>query len=85
MFKAFVTALLVALGLIAIPAPLPVTNVAAIADNEASEWAMYWHEAFEEYEDEFTAIFNATEFKVSKNGRSMVKGIHAKSFKFAAK
>jgi hypothetical protein len=49
-------------------------------------WDMAWeNEKYDEALNEFDAIFAAVEFKVAKNGRSMVKGIHAKSFKFAAK
>jgi hypothetical protein len=49
------------------------------------DWLEFEIDAYMEYEDEFTAIFNAIEFKVAKNGRSMVKGIHDKGFKFAKK
>lgn len=45
----------------------------------------YHEECVTEFTREFDAIFAAVEFKVSKNGRSMVKGIHATSFKFAKK
>lgn len=45
-----------------------------VIENEAYEWAMYWHEAYDEYADEFTALFNSYTYKVSKNGRSMVNG-----------
>jgi hypothetical protein len=41
---------------------------------EAADWAMYWHEAYEEYEAEFTALFNSYSYKLSKNGRSMING-----------
>lgn len=41
--------------------------------------------AYAEYADEFTALFNAMEFKVSKNGRSMVRRPGEKSFRFVKK
>lgn len=46
------------------------------------EWAQFHADAFEEYADEFTAIFNAIEFKVSKNGRSMIRRPGDKGFRF---
>jgi hypothetical protein len=52
---------------------------------EAQEWAMYWHEAYEEYADEFLAHFNAIEFKRAKNGASMVRRPGDKSFRFVKK
>lgn len=45
----------------------------------------YWTECFIEAAEEFDALFNATEFKVAKNGRSMVKGANSNTFKFAKK
>ena len=48
------------------------------------EWDLYYTEAYDEYASEFDAIFNAIEYKRAKNGRSMVKGINSKSFKFVA-
>lgn len=38
------------------------------------EWAQYHAEAVAEYADEFTALFNSYNYKVSKNGRSMING-----------
>lgn len=53
--------------------------------DEETEWDLYKLEAYYDYCDEFDAIFNAVEFKRAKNGRSMVKGINDKSFKFCKK
>lgn len=50
--------------------------------SESDEWDMYHAEAFQEYALEFDAIFDMIEFKVAKNGRSMVKGAYSTSFKF---
>lgn len=58
--------------------------VDALAEMQ-DEWELYHAEAKQEYADEFTALFNAMEYKVSKNGRSMVKRPGDKSFKFVAK
>lgn len=53
---------------------VPVIQVLPEYETDAMEWALYWHEAFAKYEDEFTALFNSYTYKVSKNGRSMVNG-----------
>jgi hypothetical protein len=53
--------------------------------DEKVEWLKYNYEAFIDYRAEFTAIFNAVEYKRAKNGRSMVKGTHDNSFKFCKK
>ncbi|MFE1145211.1 hypothetical protein [Streptomyces rochei] len=52
---------------------------------EANDWAMYWHEAYEEYEDEFTALFNKLECKRAKNGALMIRRGNKGSYKFAKK
>lgn len=52
---------------------------------EAAEWEMYRYDAYEEYEDEFTALFNSYETKWSKNGRLMIRQGDSGSFKFAKK
>lgn len=92
MLKGMWIAVLTYFGLIAIAAPvmgiesaINWVDVDSVELSEAQEWELYHFEAELEYMREFDAIFDAIEFKVAKNGRSMVKGIHAKSFKFAAK
>lgn len=52
---------------------------------EAADWAMYWHEAYEEYEDEFTALFNSYDVKRAKNGAMMIRQGNSGSFKFCKK
>lgn len=54
--------------------PMPQHIPTAEYYEEALEWGLYWHEAFEEYEDAFTAHFNSLTYKRSANGRSMVNG-----------
>jgi hypothetical protein len=53
--------------------------------NEAEEWEAFHADAFAEYADEFTALFNAIEFKRAKNGASMVRRPGDKSFRFVKK
>lgn len=67
------------------PMPISAPAISAEEAEDAEDYAAIHAEAFEIYADRFDAIFAGTEFKVSKNGRSMVKGIHATSFKFAKK
>lgn len=57
----------------------PVIEVVSEYETDAMEWAMFWHESFEEHASEFDALFNSYTYKVSKNGRSMING------KFVAK
>lgn len=82
MFARIAIALAIAIGFVAFPA-LPVSTV--IEENEAMEWAMFWHESYEEHEDAFTALFNSYEIKTSKNGRVMIRQGNSGSFKFAKK
>lgn len=63
----------------------PLIASAPIIDDEAYEWSAYYVEAFNEYADEFTALFNAMEYKRAKNGASMIRRPGDKSFKFVAK
>ena len=50
-----------------------------------SEWEAYHTEAYEEYADEFTALFNSYEIKRAKNGALMIRRGNSGSFKFAKK
>lgn len=56
-----------------------------IIDQEDYEWSEYYADAFEEYADEFTALFNSYETKVAKNGAMMIRRGNSGSFKFAKK
>lgn len=51
--------------------PMPQVSPAI---SEDQEWAEYRAEAYEEYADEFTALFNSYNYKLSRNGRSMING-----------
>lgn len=53
--------------------------------DEDEEWAAFHAEAFEEYSDAFTQLFNSYEVKFSKNGRTMIRQGDSGSFKFAKK
>jgi len=48
-------------------------------------WSEFHIDAYEEYADEFTALFNSYETKWSKNGRLMIRQGDSGSFKFVAK
>lgn len=50
-----------------------------------NEWDAYHADAYAEYEDEFTALFNSYETKVAKNGAMMIRKGNSGSFKFAKK
>jgi hypothetical protein len=45
-----------------------------ISDDEDGEWHEYEYLAYLEYCDEFDALFNSYDYKLSKNGRSMING-----------
>lgn len=49
------------------------------------EWRTFKREAQQEYADEFTAYFNAIEYKRASNGVSMIKRPGDKSFRFVKK
>lgn len=86
MIKAMLVAMLIAFGLIAIPAPVMPADVSALIEaDEQAEWDAYHAEAMAEYADEFTALFNGYETKVAKNGRMMIRTGNAGPFKFARK
>lgn len=85
---AFVLAVLTALFPVKVEAQLYTVHLAnedVSEDVSEREWSEFHMLATIQYEDEFTALFHATEVKWSKNGRIMVKGAESKSFKFAPK
>jgi hypothetical protein len=45
-----------------------------VKDQDSYEWSEYYSDAYDEYADEFTALFNSYTYRVSKNGRSMING-----------
>ena len=86
MIKAIVIAMLIAFGIIAIPAPVAIPNAAAlIEEDEQAEWSAYHAEAMAEYADEFTALFNSYETRIAKNGRMMIRTGNSGPYKFARK
>jgi hypothetical protein len=78
MIRHTIEMLLVAFGLVHLPELSSVLT-------EAEEWELYELEAYAEYADEFTALFNSYEVKFSKNGRTMIRQGDSGSFKFAKK
>lgn len=51
----------------------------------AEEWDEYHALAYNEYADEFTALFNSYEVKRAKNGAMMIRVGNSGSYKFAKK
>lgn len=87
MIKAIATALVAAILMIFAPNVIatPVAPAVQTEHNEAIEWAAYHVDAYEEYADEFTALFNSYETKRAKNGAMMIRQGNSGSFKFARK
>lgn len=55
----------------------PVPSHAPIAgnvDRDEQEWAAFYVDAYCEYADAFTALFNSYSYKRTRNGRSMING-----------
>lgn len=52
---------------------------------DAMEWAEFEADAYWEYSDQFTALFNSYEVKFASNGRTMIRQGDSGSFKFARK
>jgi hypothetical protein len=52
---------------------------------EEQEWDDYNRDAYEEYADEFTALFNSYTTKRAKNGALMIRRGNSGSYKFAKK
>lgn len=53
--------------------PMP-QSAPAVIDHDDYEWSEFYCDAYDEYADEFTALFNSYSYKLSKNGRSMING-----------
>lgn len=49
------------------------------------EWAEFHADAFKEYADEFTALFNSYETKRAKNGTMMIRQGDSGPYRFAKK
>jgi hypothetical protein len=82
MIRTLLVALAIAFGVMNVPA-LPM--VGYVQSSEETEWDLYHAEAFDEYADEFTALFNSYETKWSKNNRLMMRAGDAGSFRFVKK
>ena len=67
----------------AIP-PMP-AYAPAVMVSEEQEWDEYHAEAYDEYADEFTALFNSYETKRARNGAILIRSANGGSFKFAKK
>lgn len=66
----------------------PVQNAVVVVDeftNDEIEWGEFWIDSYEDHADAFTELFNALEYKCSKNGRSMIRRPGDSSFKFVPK
>ncbi|MFE1915012.1 hypothetical protein [Streptomyces anandii] len=71
---------------LAINAPVIAMAVASeVAISEEAEWEAYHAEAYAEYADEFTALFNSYEVKRAKNGAMMIRRGNSGSYKFCKK
>lgn len=78
-------ALAIAFGLVN-PAPSFVTfDSTLVRECDEREWSEFHTDAYDEFADEFTALFNSYETKWSKNNRLMIRTGDSGSFKFAAK
>jgi hypothetical protein len=66
------------------PMPQDAPHITVI-DADDYGWAEYYTEAYDEYADEFTALFNSYEIKRAKDGRLMIRRGNSGSFKFAKK
>jgi hypothetical protein len=83
MIRNLIVAIAIALGFISAPA-LPI-SIPSVESVDEFEWSEFHADAMQEYEDEFTALFNSYETKWSKNGRLMIRQGDSGSFKFAKK
>lgn len=57
----------------------------AVIDQDTYEWSDYYADAYDEYADEFTALFNSYEVKRAKNGALMIRRGNSGSYRFAKK
>lgn len=64
--------------------PMPQSRPLIDADIEYG-WDDFKEDAYEEYADEFTALFNAYEVKRAKNGALMIRRGNSGSYKFCKK
>lgn len=65
--------------------PAKPQHAPVVVDQDAYEWTEYYSEAYNEYADEFTALFNSYETKVAKNGAMMIRKGSKGSYTFAKK
>lgn len=69
---------------VAIP-PMPTYAPAVMEDHDDYEWSAYYAEAYDEYADEFTALFNSYETKRARNGAMLIRSTNGGSYRFARK
>lgn len=81
MVRAFITAIAIALGVIAVPSVAAPTSIEA----EQFTWDEFHADAYAEYLNDFDALFNSYETKRAKNGAMMIRVGDSGSFKFAKK
>lgn len=66
--------------------PMPIESPAQSAlRNADNEWLDFKIDAYQEYADEFTALFNSYEVKRAKNNALMIRRGNMGSYKFAKK
>ena len=83
MISQILIALAIAFGLISASAVVAPSSIQIEAECDCFE--CYHADAFDEYADEFTALFNSYETMWSKNNRLMIRQGDSGSFKFARK
>lgn len=84
MIALILTLLIQAISLgVSTSAMVVIPNVVFVSEEQ--EWAEYYSEAYNEYADEFTALFNSYETKVAKNGALMIRKGNSGSYTFAKK
>lgn len=84
MIARILIALAIAFGVIATPSVPPMQRVASIQCTcDLCEWQGYYSDAYSDYADEFTALFDSYETKWAKNGRLMIRSGSSGRYSFA--
>jgi hypothetical protein len=65
--------------------PMPNYAPSATVVSEEQEWELYYQDAYYDYAEQFTNLFNSYETKRAKNGALMIRSGNSGSFKFAKK
>ena len=69
-------------GMTSEPAPAAPRHVMSEENTEKLEWIKYEAEAYADYSDEFTRIYNGYQVRWSKNGRLMLRDGDSGPYKF---